>query len=220
MEKFSQAVSVEKISELVRAFTGQNSGRPDDEHPLRPGPWGPIIRAAWDRISVFGPSPEPWKGSISGEARLALSALLARHPEIWDVIGGGRRFGSEVELNPQPLPPRYALLIAMAETVMSRAELIHEVVGAVSGQEEQRGIIIVSGYVDRLVDEFCGNGFRLHPPVPGPGPHWLEQRVTGSDLVVMAAQFERGSRESASNALQESFMRAAGKLAEAGLARL
>jgi hypothetical protein len=50
--------------------------------------------------------------------KLVLESIARRHPEIFDVIGGGDGRGSEVELDPQPLPPRIAFMISIARTVI------------------------------------------------------------------------------------------------------
>src|SRR5271166_1252144 len=61
LEQRSIHISPEKFLALVSEMMGANVGREDDEHPLKPGPWGPVIRAAVERTYVFGPSPEPWR---------------------------------------------------------------------------------------------------------------------------------------------------------------
>lgn len=98
---------------------GGRTGREDDAHPLPPAPWDPVIRIALKRINVFGPLPDPWKA--------VFTSILTRHAEIGDVISSGPSFGEEVALNPQPLPPRFAFLVALAQMVISRAELLQEI---------------------------------------------------------------------------------------------
>lgn len=135
-EQRSLYISQEQLLTLVRALISGSRGRVDDEHPLPPGPWDPIIRVALERINVFGPRPQPWRsrGSIFGPRpepwQVVFAGILARHPEIWDAIGGGHSFGEEVALNPQPLPPRSAFLVSVAQTVMSRVELLQEIADA------------------------------------------------------------------------------------------
>lgn len=221
-------ISQENLLAFVRAMIGGSRGREDDEHPLPPGPWDPVIRIALEHISVFGPQPEPWRltDSVFGPSselwKIIIANILRRRPEIWDAIGGGRRFGEEVELNPQPLPPRVAFLLSVARTVIGRAELIHEIADATKrqGEGEQHGIIIVGGYIDRFVDDFCGTDFRLKYPFPGPHPHWFDKRIDGVDLVVMAAQFEQAAKETFSPDLRQSLAAASGKLAQAGLSKM
>lgn len=211
---------------FVRTMIGVGQGREDDEHPLPPGPWDPVVRVALEKIqrpghdfqhlslgqAVFGPRPEPWK--------LLLASILTRHPEALDGIGGGHGFGDEVALNPQPLPPRYALLMAVAQTLVRRAELLQELSDAAASQAEQQGIIIVGGYINRFTDDFCGTDFRLKWPFPGPRPHWFAPELAAIDLVVMATQFEDAARQSYGEALRDSLAGAASRFAETGLARL
>ena len=232
-EKQSVRISQEKFLAFARAMIGGSRGREDDEHPLPPGPWDPVIRVALDRVSAFGPRPEPWNlaGRVGLERIGALgpwpvpwqvffASILARHPEIWDAIGGGHSFGDEVALNPQPLPPRFSFLVSVAQAVIGRAELLQEIGDAVSREGEQRGIIIVSGYLARFVDDFCGTGFRLKWPFPGPRPHWFADKLDGIDLVVMATQFEQAAKEAFSPDLRRNLADAGAKLVEAGLSKM
>ena len=218
-------ISTDQLFSIISATTGGNRGREDDDHPLKPGPWDPVIRQALERMngfgqifarhssgSIFGPQPEPWK--------TILASIFARHPEIWDAIGGGHNPFAAVELNPQPLPPRYAFLIAVAQTLTSRAELIQEIADSTVRQGAQQSIIIVGGHVARFTDDFCGTGFRLRWPGPGPRPHWFAQELTGADLVVMGAQFNQAAKQTFSPDLQQSLTNASSKFAETGLSRM
>lgn len=225
-----------KLFAFVRSMIGASRGREDEDHPLPPGPWDPVIRQALERINVFGPHPEPWQRLSQGN-RLARTAdpvfgpqpepwkvlfasILARHPEIFDVLGGGHGLGEQVALNPQPLPPRYAFLVAVAQTLASRAELMQEISDATARKGEQHGIIIVGGYVGRFSDDFCGTGFRLKWPFPGPQPHWFVHELDAIDLVVMASQFDEAAKLSFSQDLRRSLAGASSKFAEAGLAKM
>ena len=228
----SVQISQEKLLSFVRAMIGGSRGREDDEHPLPPGPWDPVIRVALQSINVFGPRPEPWKllraspeawgsiGTVFGPSPEPWRVIFARHPEIWDAIGGGGGFGSEVALNPQPLPPRFAFLLAVAQAVVTRAELMQEIADATRREGEQQGIIIVGGYLARFVDDFCGNGFRLKYPFPGPRPHWFAKELTGIDLVVVATQFEQAAKEAFSGDLRRHLSHAGARLTEAGLSKM
>ena len=60
--KTDEAVNIsrEKLATLVGSmFGGTSVGRENDEHPLPPGPWDPVIRKVGKKI--FGPQPEPWQ---------------------------------------------------------------------------------------------------------------------------------------------------------------
>lgn len=210
-----------KLLAFVQAMLGGLVGREDDNNPLPPGPWDPVIRSALERSGVFSPLP-PARSGIGAQSDLwkfALASILAKHPEIWDVLGGGGHFADEVALNPQPLPPKYAFMMSLAQTLIQRAEFIQEVSGAMVNEGEQQGIIIVSGYVGRFVDEFCGNGFRLRFPIPGPRPKWYADEVSGVDLVVMAAAFDQAAKDAYNPEFGRVLADASAKLAEAGLAR-
>jgi hypothetical protein len=119
-EQHSLHISQGQLLAFVRTMIGGSRGREDDEHPLPPGPWDPVIRVALQGSLVFGPVPDPWRpiesafGPLPDPWKVIFSTIAAKHPEIWDVIGGGHRFGAEVALNPQPLPPRFAFLVSLA----------------------------------------------------------------------------------------------------------
>ena len=232
----SLQISQDQMMAFVRAMIGGGRGREDDDHPLPPGPWDPGIRVALERINIFGPHPEPWDvygpfpqpwrklesvfGPLPDPWKAIFTSIVARYPAIWDVIGGGHSFGYEVALNPQPLPPRFAFLVTLAQTVISRAELFQEITDAARHESEQQGIIIVSGYVARFVDDFCGNDVRFKWPFPGPRPNWLAEEVSGIDLVVMAAQFDRAANETFNEELRQNLAGAGARLAEAGWSKM
>ena len=108
----------------------------------------------------------------------------------------------------------------MAQAVISRAELLQEIADATRARGEQQGIIIVSGYLGRFVDDFCGTDFKLKYPFPGPRPHWFANELDGIDLVVMATQFDQAARETYRPELRENLADAGAKLVVAGLAKL
>jgi hypothetical protein len=199
-------INKEKLLSFVRELIGGGrSGHEDDEHPLPPGPWDPVIRAALQRIIVFGPDPIPWK--VSGP-----------FPEPWRTA----IFDSwqQTALNPQPLPPRFSFMLTLAQTVISRAELMQEIADASKREGEQRGIIIVSGYISRFVDDFCGTGFRLRFPFSGPRPRWFTEELSGIDLAIMATQFDQAAKEIYNRDLRRNLADASSKLTKAGLSRL
>lgn len=234
-EQQSLHINQDKLLAFVRAMIDGSKGREDDEHPLPPGPWDPVIRIALQRINVLGPKPEPWRvfgpgvpwqtiESIFGPRpepwKVIFASILARHPEIWDAIGGSPSFGEEVALNPQPLPPRFAFLVSVAQVVISRAELLQEIADVTQREGEQQGIIIVSGYISRFVDDICGNDFRFKYPFPGPRPHWFADELDGIDFVVMATQFEQAAKETFNPDLRQALADAGAKFVEAGLSKM
>jgi hypothetical protein len=101
-----------------------------------------------------------------------LLAVLGRiNPAAWDAIiphrqtpvalSGPVSRASEVELNPQPLPPKEALLLASAAVAQDIA------FAAVAA--EAAGTDTAARIVDRAVDDWCGTG-RPRVPIPWPGP--------------------------------------------------
>lgn len=214
-------ISREKLATFVsQIFGGASVGREDDEHPLPPGPWDAIIRKVSKRVfgphPEFHPSPEPWR-SESNVNRIILGVIAARHPEIFDFIGGGRF--TEAELNPQPLPPRAAFLAAFTEEVIDRALVMQEVSDAMNQTGEQQGIIIVGGRLSLLVDELCGNNFKIRIPVPRP-KHDTDDRLSGLELIVAGAVFEQNAAITANEGLRQELRNAGAKLIENGLARI
>jgi len=226
----------EKLASFVtHAFGGATVGREDDEHPLPPGPWDPIIRKVAKRVLgphpepwrlVFGPQPEPWRldfghpvpwNSEVSTNRLILGIIAARHPEIFDVIGGGRL--NSVALNPQPLPPRAAFLAAFAEEVIDRSLLMQEVADALNQTGEQQGIIIVGGRLTLLVDELCGNNFKVRIPFPKPKRD-EDEFLSGLELLTVGAVFEENAATVAHEGLRQELRNAGARLIETGIARM
>jgi hypothetical protein len=158
--------------------------------------------------------------SIGTNDRFALASILAKHPEIWEVVGGGPKFGAEVALNPQPLPPRFAFLVSLAQTVISRAELIHEIAGATQHEGEQQDIIIVGGYTGHFVDDFTRFDFMFKFPFPIPKPNWFPDQLDGIDLIIMATQFEQAAKETFNPGLRQNFADASAKFVEASISRM
>ena len=211
-------ISQEKLLAVVRAVAGARKGREDDDHPLPPGPWDPVIRRALEHVSLFGPHPEPWWSS-SELLKLILESTISRRPEIIDAIKPHSLLAL-IELNPQPLPPRHAFLASLARTVIDRAELIEEIIDTTCPEGEQQGIIIVSGYLARFTDDSCGNEFRLRWPFPNPPPFWFVKEFDGVDLLMMAAQFDQAATEAFNPSLRQSLTNASAKFAETGLSRM
>lgn len=229
-------ITQEQLVAYVRAMIGGSRGREDDQHPLPPGPWDPVIRVALEQIRIFSPRPERWKSygparppwgtaesgidPRSELVKVVFEGFLGQHPELTDVTGGGHGVGEEVALNPQPLPPRYAFLVAVAQAVIRRVELLQEITDATARDGSQQGIIIVGGYISRFSDEWCGTGFRLRWPFAGPRPHWLANELDGIDLMVMAMEFEQGAKETFSPALREHLRTTSARFAEVGMSKI
>jgi hypothetical protein len=176
----------EKLLAFASALLGRSPGREDDEHPLPPGPWDPVVRAALERVAVS-----------------------ARAPAF-----------EEAALNPQPLPPRFAFLRAVVQSLLTRAELLQEIADASRRTGEQQGIIIVGGYTSRFSDDWCGNGFRLKYPFPGPRPNWFAAELDATDLVVVALQLEQAAKDAFSPELRRPLADASSKFLTAAFSKL
>ncbi|MCW2274576.1 hypothetical protein GJ654_16170 [Rhodoblastus acidophilus] len=211
------ALSPERLLALLHAVSGIE--RPSDDDPHIPyGPAGPVIRAALDRVSVFGqPTPEPWRtrladylDSPSGSAfgprpepwRELLAALLRQHPEIWEVIGGG------------PLGPvsrvaerRAGLMHAIGEEIVARAQLIQTVIDVTAGKADHGA---VKRFVLDVTDDLC-------PPPPKPPFPWPFGKLTCEDIAVIAITLDLGAKQTASPALRDALASAASGLLQHSL---
>jgi hypothetical protein len=208
-------ISPEKLVAFVsQTFGGASVGLEDDEHPLPPGPWDPIIRKVAKK--VFGPQPEPWRSELNMN-RMILGIIAARHPEIFDVIGGGRF--DLAALNPQPLPPRAAFLAAVAEEMIDRALLMQEVADSLNQTGEPQSIIIVGGKISKFVDEIdelCPRIPRRFPKPKGGNT----DRFSAVELLSAGAVFEQNAAAVSSENLQMELRNAGAKLIEMGIARM
>jgi hypothetical protein len=234
IEQRSLHINPEKLLAFVSELMEAHVGCEDDPNPV-PDRYASLLSEALDRVPipnppaawtnfdrppsplrtrhlVVGPHLETWK--------VFLTSILAKHPELYDVIGGGHSFGEEVALNPQPLPPRLAFLAAVVRTVISRTELLQEMADAIAHEGERRGIIIVGGYLSRFCDDFCGNGFTMIWPFPGPRPWWFPAELNAVDLVVMASQFHQAAKRTHSPELRQQLANAGAKFVEAGLSKI
>jgi hypothetical protein len=138
------------------------------------------------------------------------------------VVGGTGIAGNglnRVALNPQPLPPRALFLAALSQTLISSTELLLEFSGAMF-EDEERGIIVIGGYVNRFVDDFCGNGFRVTWVAPGPPPQWFPTELSGADLLVLASHFAQATKEVLGWEMQGILAAAGAKFAEVGVLRM
>lgn len=216
VQQYSETINLsrEKLLLLVsQTFGGANVGREDDEHPLPPGPWDPVIRKVAKKI--FGPGPEPWRSEIDVN-RMILGILAAARPEIFDALGD--RF-SKTALNPQPLPPRAAFLAAVTEEVIERAVLMQEIADALNQRGEERSIIIVGGKLSHYVegiDELCPRIRRKIPKKLGGD----DDRFSALELLAAGAVFEQNAAVFANEGLQNELRNAGAKLIEMGIERM
>lgn len=236
-------ISQTQLLTLVANLIHGHAGREDDEHPLPKGPWGPVIREALSHSFTAYPSPPTTfalsnPGHFGRDSEFWLTFLAYLNPLIWEVIKGGpagpgRSTFSQVAeqraLNPQPLPPRIVLLKALAQVVIRRAELVHELVTAIGGNERQ--LTASNGYIGKFIDDACGTDFweyfklflawwlSQHRPVPfpGPQPEWNQRSI---DLIVLATEFQQAAQQSFSSELGRELQVASGKLLEAGIEQM
>ncbi|MFN0113114.1 MAG: hypothetical protein ACKVPY_00380 [Paracoccaceae bacterium] len=213
MKPFGTAELRVPVDKLYRAVgSGGGAFLPSDDEPLPHGPWDPVVRGALARFRAeiaarhMKPHPEPWKAGPL--------------PDPWALL-------ASVMLNPQPLPPKAVWLRAMADEAIARAELMAELAEGMDAGED-RGIIIVSGYVSRFTG-WCGNEpIVIHipkggwPPIPDPDPEpwWRTERLGGRDLLALGSRFAAAAEVTATKAAGAAFAEAAQGLALEGIARL
>ena len=158
------------------------------------------------------PSPWPWRHVLnSALTRVQLS------------IAGNSNPFARVALNPQPLPPRLHFAMVLAQELVERATMMHEVNDGVNQNGEQRGIIIVGGYINKFVDEICPTPPVIKfpkrhwplPPEPDPHPDW-----TGLELAVIGTHFLNEARFAGNKDIQHIFNAAGEKLLEVATSRM
>jgi hypothetical protein len=160
-----------------------------------------------------------------------LTVIGRINPAIWDaIIPMGPKYAvsvahaskaSEVELNPQPIPPGHELLFASARVAH---EIANAAIAAEAAGSEAAGRI-----VSNAINDWCGTP-HPHRPIPWPGPWpfpWLSHdgiqdptpnpwdigasRVVGAlSLAAVAAQLEEGEAK-------EALANGADQLLEAGM---
>jgi hypothetical protein len=154
---------------------------------------GKVNPAVWDAIIPHGP-------------RVAHSAAVLRFAP-----------GAEVALNPQPLPPEEALLVASAQVA-------HEIASAAINAEAAGND--ASRLVAQAIDDWCGTRPRPFPipwprpwpfpwpPDPEPHPDWDigASRVIGAlSLASVASRMQEGGA-------RDALAKGAEQLLDAGLA--
>jgi len=128
--------------------------------------------------------------------------------------------GTLASLNPQPLPPRFHFSIALAREVVERAVMMQEIADGINENGEKRGIIIVSGYINRFVDDLCPDPpiiklpKRKWPFPPDPDPRW-----TGLELAVIGTHFLREAMLTGNKGLQKALNKAGEKIMDTAVSR-
>jgi hypothetical protein len=198
-----KSVSYQTLATVVRGLT---SGYPRHDAHHAPGRLDSHVRRA---LTLTFPS---WGTEIA-----LLRFFAERHPEIWEVIGGGplARGG----LNPQPLPPRLAFVAALAQDVVEHIALAQETIELL----DAAGTVPAKGVVGRrltaLVDELCGNTLRIWWPFPGPRPNWLGETLNAIDLIVMGLRFQDAATETPNRDFGRTLTDAGARLLSAGAER-
>lgn len=194
--------STEKISSLVAQLLGAQPN-PILNGPS-PEPWGPYIRKVL-RHGVFGPRPEPWQDYAFSQ-NFQSSYLLAA-------------------LNPQPLPPRSALMIAVLQEVIDQVLLIHDVAFALNHRGQEQSIIIVSGSFGKYLDDFDGLCHLIEPYIPKlngwnePVPH-PNEKFSAVELLTAAYMFKQSANTITDENMREELLQAHKRLTNMGLERM
>jgi hypothetical protein len=189
-KKDTSAVTRQKMVSLVSQLV---NGNPNPDDPQPPGPWDPVIRRAFERVS------------ITMRQQFEFNS--------WDWVA----------LNPQPLPPRVVFSQALADEVISKALFMQEIADGMSTNGQDRGIIIVSGFVSKFVDDLCPDRPKIPfpkkkgpwPPEPDPDPRWQ-----ALELFVIALQFKQQARSASHETLRRTFEEASEKIISTALSRV
>lgn len=157
------------------------------------------------------PAPWPWRHVINKVFERMSSSYVNK----WTFAA----------LNPQPLPPKIHFSITLAHEVIERAGMMLEVADGLNKDNEERGIIIVGGYLRQFVDDICPELPKIKhpkkrwpfpwPPEPEPNPRW-----SGIELAVIGTIFQNEARVSGHQGIQRVLNDAGEKLFEVGLSRM
>ncbi|RPE08080.1 hypothetical protein EGT74_13495 [Chitinophaga lutea] len=202
---FTREQAVQLTSQALQA-----AYRPHPDDPALPsGPWAPIIRSALKQ-SVF----------YTG-AGAALRAIAQRYPQVWDLWGNPL---SLVALNPQPLPPGdIAFAFALAQEVIDRALLIHDLSVALRPEESGKAATAAAGLVQDFTDDLCPVPPKIViPRKKGPFPVPPDAAAGWAALEMMAVgiSFVQAAEGMAVPALQEALHAAGNQILDVGLSRL
>lgn len=128
--------------------------------------------------------------------------------------------GSEVWLNPQPLPPREGPLqdpwraVAVSRAIITTATLALSV-----AQNAEDGLRAARSTLDAFVDEFCSTGRLPRVPLPPPWPR-VDVRPNALDLLIAAAQLDSASSALEDHPLSDELRSSAGRLFDAAIERI
>jgi hypothetical protein len=181
-------ISHKALVAIVAGFFDTYRPNPDD--PAPPGPWDPVIRAAFDRtirrFDRVALNPQP----------LPPVALVGLNPQ-------PEPPGSLSRLNPQPLPPVAVFAAVLAEEVVDRAGLIQRTAGKGGNAGVQ--------FLAEFVDDWCGTG---RPKVPRP------KKRPAVELLTLGAMFHRLAESVGDDALRQGLVEGGNTLLQTGVAQL
>src|SRR4051794_7840918 len=80
-------------------------------------------------------------------------------------------------LNPQPLPPKSALLASIVQLFSERMTDLAEAADLMPHSDGETGASFMSDHVANFVDEVCGNGLQVRWPFPWPAPEWFSANL-------------------------------------------
>lgn len=139
----------------------------------------------------------------------------------------------QVALNPQPLPPKEVIAVALAQNVIDQVAQLHAFADMLPGEA---GAELREGGL-RLLDEFsdsCGTmtrreliaalirwllGKRPPPPPPDPEP-WWDERLDAFDLITIGVQLQATFEQIADERLANALDQVGSKVMDGGLAML
>lgn len=158
------------------------------------------------------PAPWPWRHLINKAVDRVVTGLGIHGSPL-----------SRVALNPQPLPPKAQFAMMLGQEVIGQAAMMHQMANALNGNGEERGIIIVGGFINRFVDDICPTPPVIKfphldwpfPPDPDPHPEW-----SGLELAIIGTQFQNEARTLRNTDIQSVFYEAGEKLLHVALSRM
>jgi hypothetical protein len=181
-----------------------------------------------------GPGPRPPPKHVSAHAQTALVSQMTTGPA---ASGGPETAPSHFDrylrkalernepaarfaLNPQPLPPKAALLASIVLLFSEQMSDLAEAADLMPQSDGECGANLMSSHVANFVDEVSTRGLHVRWPFPWPAPEWFTDSLNGSDLIVMGTQFQHAAALAIDRDICRIFSDAAHALLEDGAARL
>lgn len=154
---------------------------------------------------------------------------------IGPVIHAGWRLRLDaIALNPQPLPPRAAFAVGVAQAVIASTVNLHVMADAM-GDAGKNSRAFAGTFLSEF-DDWCGTMTRYElirrlleklkrwPPPPPPPEPYLKDHLAGKldagDLIVIGATLENAARLSLGAELKEQLGGAGARLMDLGLAKM